>query len=126
MNKVRPSDSSWPTTASWEKLKQDVGGYLIKVESSLAAYESASDSVVCQDVIKNLQNPYYIGEQAGATQTTGWLDALTPHRARTRSLFEILLTSLPPLTSHVRTACGSSSKGAATAIRAPPMQRILC
>jgi FAD/FMN-containing dehydrogenase len=77
MNKVRPSDPSWPTTASWEKLKQDVGGRLIRVESPLAACKSASDGAACQDVIKNLQNPYYIGDDPGATQTTGWVDAWT-------------------------------------------------
>jgi FAD/FMN-containing dehydrogenase len=73
--RVCPSDPSWPTPATWEKLKQDVGGHLIKVESPLATCESAPDSAACQQVIKNLQNPYYIGDQAGATQSTGWVDA---------------------------------------------------
>ena len=71
--RVRPSDSSRPTAASWEKLKQDVGGHLFKVESPLASCESASDSASCQEIIKNLENPYYIGDQAGATQS-GWVD----------------------------------------------------
>jgi FAD/FMN-containing dehydrogenase len=74
IRRVRPSDSSWPTAARWEKLKQDVGGHLFKVESPLAGCESAPDSASCQEIIKNLQNPYYIGDQAGATQSTGWLD----------------------------------------------------
>ena len=50
------------------------GGHLIKVESPLAACKSAPGSAPCQEVIKNLQNPYYIGDQAGATQSTGWVD----------------------------------------------------
>ena len=73
--RVRPSDPSWPTAASWEKLKQDVGGHLIKVESPFTACESSLESASCQEVIKNLRNPYYIGDQAGATQSTGWVDA---------------------------------------------------
>ena len=75
--RVRPSELAWPTAESWEKLKQDVGGNLVKVESPLAACESASDSASCQEVIKNLRNPYFIGDQAGGTQTSGWVDAWT-------------------------------------------------
>jgi FAD/FMN-containing dehydrogenase len=75
--RVRPSDPSWPTAAKWEKLKQDVGENLIRVESPLAACRSASDSASCQNTIKNLQNPYYIGDEPGATQTIGWIDAWT-------------------------------------------------
>jgi hypothetical protein len=59
--RVRPSDPSWPNAESWEKHRQAVGGNLIKVESPLAACESGSDSAACQAVIKNLQNPYFIG-----------------------------------------------------------------
>jgi FAD binding domain-containing protein len=73
--RVRPSDPLWPTEQSWNKLNQDVGGRLIRVESPLAACASGSDTTSCQEVIKSLQNPYYIGEEPGATQTSGWLDA---------------------------------------------------
>src|SRR5260370_25631721 len=75
--RVRPSDSSWPTAESWEKLKQDIGGNLVKVESPLAACHSASASASCQEVIKNLRNPYFIGVQAGGSQTSGRTDAWT-------------------------------------------------
>jgi FAD/FMN-containing dehydrogenase len=76
--RVRPSDPSWPSTAAWEKLKQQVGGHFIQVQSPLAACESASDTASCHDVLKNLQNPYYIGDQPGGTQTSGWVDGWTP------------------------------------------------
>src|SRR5258707_1780960 len=76
--RVRPPELAWPTAESWEKLRQDVGGNLVKVESPLAACESAPDSASCQEVIKNLRNPYFIGDQAGGTQTSGWVDAWTP------------------------------------------------
>jgi len=75
LRRVRSSDPSWPTPASWEKLKQQVGGQLIPVQFPLAACQSASDSASCQDIINNLKNPYYVGDQPGLTQTLGWADA---------------------------------------------------
>src|SRR2546425_7634051 len=45
-------------------------GQLIKLRSLLAACESASDNASCREVIENLRNPYYIGDQPGATQTS--------------------------------------------------------
>jgi FAD binding domain len=72
--RVRPSDPSWPSKASWEKLKQQVSGRLIPVQSLLAACQSGPDTMSCRDVLKNLQNPYFIGDRPGGTQTTGWVD----------------------------------------------------
>jgi FAD/FMN-containing dehydrogenase len=75
--RVRPSDPDWPSSENWEMLKQQVGGRLIRVESPLAACQSAPGSAACQAVLKDLQNPYFIGDEPGATQTTGWLDGWT-------------------------------------------------
>jgi FAD/FMN-containing dehydrogenase len=72
--RVRPSDPSWPTAESWQRLNRDVDGHLIQVQSPLVACANGSESAPCQEVIKNLQNPYYIGDQPGATQTSGWVD----------------------------------------------------
>jgi FAD/FMN-containing dehydrogenase len=77
IRRVRPADLAWPSAAKWEKLKQDVGGRLIKVQSPLADCEGAPESAGCRKVIQNLRNPFYIGDQAGATQTTGWVDGWT-------------------------------------------------
>jgi FAD/FMN-containing dehydrogenase len=73
--RVRPSDPSWPDAASWERLKEEVGGQLIKVISPLAACDAASDSAACQKIIQDLKNPYFIGDQPGGTQSSGWVDA---------------------------------------------------
>src|SRR6202451_1332232 len=75
--RVRPGDPSWPSAASWEKLKQQVGGNLIPVQFPPTACQGASESASCQDVLKNLDNPYYIGDQPGLTQTLGWANAWT-------------------------------------------------
>jgi FAD/FMN-containing dehydrogenase len=73
--RVRPGDPSWPTAASWDKLKQQVGGNLIPVEFPLIPCESASQSAACQEIFKSLDNPFYIGDQPGITQTLGWSNA---------------------------------------------------
>ncbi|HYY30777.1 MAG TPA: FAD-binding protein, partial [Chthoniobacterales bacterium] len=77
IRRVRPSDPAWPAPEKWDKLKQEVGGNLIKVESPLAACQGAPDSDPCQQELINLLNPYYIGDQPGATQSAGWVDAWT-------------------------------------------------
>jgi len=76
--RVRPSDPSWPDAASWERLNEDVGGQLIKVKSPLAACGVAPDSAACQKIIQDLKNPYFIGDQPGGTQSSGWVDAWDP------------------------------------------------
>ncbi|HEX4200862.1 MAG TPA: FAD-binding oxidoreductase [Chthoniobacterales bacterium] len=73
--RVRPSDAAWPNPATWEKLNQTVGGRLIKVESPLASYTTATDDAARAKILKDLRNPFYIGDQPGATQSTGWVDA---------------------------------------------------
>ncbi len=77
VRRLRPGDPGWPNAASWEKLKQQVGGRLIPVQSPLVACRLALDSAFCQDILANLRNPYYIGDQPGLTQTLGWVDAWT-------------------------------------------------
>jgi hypothetical protein len=73
--RVRSSDPEWPNGESWDRLNRDVGGRLIKVQSPLAACASARDAAACRALIGDLRNPYFIGDQPGATQTSGWIDA---------------------------------------------------
>ena len=73
--RVRPSDPSWPSLAEWERLNQAVGGRLVKVESPLAACADKPDTPACQELLRNLRNPFFIGEQPWATQISGWADA---------------------------------------------------
>jgi FAD/FMN-containing dehydrogenase len=75
--RVRPGDSNWPSEASWDELRQAVGGRLIKVKSPLAACAEAPSDPACAQVFKELKNPYYLGDEAGLTQTLGWVDAWT-------------------------------------------------
>jgi len=65
LHRVRPGEPAWPSAAMWDKLKQQVGGRLSPVEFPLAACESSFDSAACQAVVKNIKNPYYVGDQPG-------------------------------------------------------------
>jgi len=73
--RVRPSDPAWPSEASWEKLQRDTGGNLIQLQSPLVVCGSGSDNPSCAEVITDLKNPYYIGDQPSLTQSSGWVDA---------------------------------------------------
>ena len=75
--RVRPGDPGWPSEASWDRLSRQVGGRLIKVQSPLSVCRDAPGSASCSDVLKGLRNPYYIGDQPGLTQTSGWVDGWT-------------------------------------------------
>jgi len=76
--RVRPSDSYWPSAASWEKLSQAVEGNLLRPKALLAPCAAEPNGVACADVMKNLRNPFYLGDQVAGTQVSGWLDAWTP------------------------------------------------
>jgi FAD/FMN-containing dehydrogenase len=77
VRRVRPGDPSWPSDASWDRLRREVRGRLITVESPLTACQTAPERVSCTEVFKELKNPYYIGDQPALTQTSGWVDAWT-------------------------------------------------
>jgi hypothetical protein len=76
--RVRPSDSAWPSAEKWHKLKTAVNGQLIKLESPFTnGCKVNGKSDTCDQLFKELKNPYYIGDQPALTQTSGWLDAWT-------------------------------------------------
>jgi hypothetical protein len=47
------------------------------VSSPLAPCRDAPGSTACAARIEEMKNPYFIGEQAGGTQTSGWLEGWT-------------------------------------------------
>ncbi len=76
-SRVRPGDAEWPSKEKWERLSQLVEGRLIKIVSPLTVCREVPDSPACQEFFKSLQNPFYIGDNPGLTQTSGWVDAWT-------------------------------------------------
>src|SRR5690348_16435733 len=76
-SRVRPGDPDWPSAAKWDGLRQRVGGRLIAVQSLLEPCREAPIGEACRTLFRELKNPYYIGDEVGLTQTTGWVDAWT-------------------------------------------------
>ena len=75
--RVRPYDPEWPTLSEWEALSEAVGGRLERVVSPLEACARRIDGSLCEEALADLGNPFFIQDQAGATQTAGWIDGWT-------------------------------------------------
>ena len=52
-------------------------GRLIEVHSPLAACAEDPSGAACAEIFSLLKNPYYLGDEAGLTQSLGWADAWT-------------------------------------------------
>ena len=72
--RVRPSDPAWPSQAAWKQLSETVGGNLIPVQFPLSILKTDPTSDAAKQLLQNIKNPYYIGDQPGLTETFGWLD----------------------------------------------------
>jgi FAD/FMN-containing dehydrogenase len=76
-SRVRPGDPAWPSAADWERLNREVGGRLLKPNSPFADCAAAPDDPACGEALRQIKNPYYLGDQPALTQTSGWVDAWT-------------------------------------------------
>jgi FAD/FMN-containing dehydrogenase len=65
-SRVRPGMPGWPTDADWAGLRDTVGGRLAPV---------ALPDLANPEVRKLLSDPFYLAEQPGLCQSSGWLDA---------------------------------------------------
>ena len=69
-----------------EDLAHDDAGLLLEIWHACAAElpapfgacETDPKGAPCVDAVANIQNPFYLGDQPGGTQVSGWLDAWTP------------------------------------------------
>jgi FAD/FMN-containing dehydrogenase len=75
--RVRLGDPAWPSEASWDHLDRDVEGRLIKVRSPLADCVGGTPDGACEQLFKELKNPYFLGDEVGLTQSLGWVGAWT-------------------------------------------------
>ena len=71
----RPGDPGWPSSADWDRLNESVNGRLVRPVSPVQARKVDSNSAACQVALQNIENPFYLSAQAGATQSTGWANA---------------------------------------------------
>ena len=78
LRRVRPADAAWPGDASWARLNGTVGGKLLRVPALFQGCASDPGGAACAEAHANIGNPYWIGDQPGGTENSGWLDAWTP------------------------------------------------
>jgi FAD/FMN-containing dehydrogenase len=78
LHRLRPGDSAWPKADSWRRLNEAVRGNLLPVRPLFARCAADGKGAACADVLGNIRNPFYVGDQPGGTQVSGWLDAWTP------------------------------------------------
>jgi FAD/FMN-containing dehydrogenase len=74
--RARPGDAGWPSPQQWEQLKTEVGGHLEQPADLFSACRTGGAG--CAAAAKEIGNPYFIGDQAGGTQVSGWLNAWAP------------------------------------------------
>lgn len=65
-SRPRPGQAGWPSDADWSALNQATSGRLTRV---------TSPNLAPADAKQLLANPFYIGDQPGLTESSGWLDA---------------------------------------------------
>lgn len=65
-SRARPGTEGWPTPSEWTELNRQVGGRLIP--GARASMPPAPEL---------LSNPFFVGDQVGLTQSSGWLGAWT-------------------------------------------------
>src|SRR6185436_11234785 len=65
VRRVRPGDPSWPSEASWDRLRRKVHSRLIRVQSPLTACQTTPERTSCTEIFNELKNPFYIGDQPG-------------------------------------------------------------
>lgn len=65
----------WPDPEQWQALNRSVGGRLIQPVSPLAACELDPAGGACASQLELMKNPFFHEDQAGSTQSTGWMDA---------------------------------------------------
>ena len=76
-SRARPGTTAWPEEESWAQLAREVDGALFKVQSALTECITAPAGEACSRFLTAAQNPYFLGDEVGLTQTLGWVDAWT-------------------------------------------------
>lgn len=76
--RVRPGNAGWPSVSEWQRLNAEVAGRLIKSQSLFSTCATEPDGALCVTALKNIRNPYWIGDQPAGTEISGYLDAWSP------------------------------------------------
>jgi FAD/FMN-containing dehydrogenase len=74
-SRVRPGVPGWPSATAWEGLERATGGALLKLAPAFAGCAAVPRSAACGELLRQIGNPYFVGDQPALTQTSGWMDA---------------------------------------------------
>src|SRR6185295_17218138 len=66
IRRARPSDASWPSSASWAKLKDEVGGNLVEVRPMFDSCAIESEAALCREATQYTKNPYWVASRHNA------------------------------------------------------------
>jgi hypothetical protein len=87
---------SWPKPADWQRLNEQVHGRLIQVTSPLEACTINTQNASCKEALDQMLNPFFLEDQPGATQSTGWLgawtSAISPYAVAVESTEDVVAT----------------------------------
>jgi len=72
-----PGQPCWPTRDDWQKFGASLRGKLEQPQSPFAPCRSDAAGEACATAIRNSTNPFYLQDQPGGTESTGWLGAWT-------------------------------------------------
>ncbi len=72
-----PGQPCWPAPGDWQRFAAGLHGKLEQPESPLAPCRTDAAGEACAAAIRSSRNPFYLQDQPGATQSTGWLGAWT-------------------------------------------------
>lgn len=75
--RVRPGEPGWPDASQWDALKTRLNGCLVVPQSPFMQGGAAA-----AEALKYQQNPYYLGDQVGLAQSSGWFGAWTLQSSR--------------------------------------------
>src|SRR5579871_607192 len=76
-SRVRPGDPGWPSPAEWQALNARVGGKLVQPRALFSACADPAQQDACRAMLKESSNPFFLGDQVGGTQVSGWFRAWT-------------------------------------------------
>ncbi len=91
--RVRPHDPLWPSPAQWAALNGRLGGRLIQVHSPFSGCGRGATDSACQYAIKYLHDPYYLRDEPGLTQLSGyagaWISRPSAYAVRARDAADV-------------------------------------
>ncbi|MGD9591084.1 MAG: FAD-binding protein [Candidatus Berkiella sp.] len=68
----------WPSEKEWHELRAQLTGKLVKPTSVLASCRKTSQNADCQNILKDMHNPFYLQARPGEFQSQGWFKAWDP------------------------------------------------